>query len=93
MIPTFNHQLINTNLTYSGISSPCNDGDGFFLAFVTLAEFKNVVFMALIKTRSRPGFFIVCRMRRRWRSGMSPGDAALDLLRRAAQHKTANITK
>ncbi|MBD3700027.1 hypothetical protein IE989_22470 [Klebsiella pneumoniae] len=65
----------------------------FFLAFVTLAEFKNVVFMALIKTRSRPGFFIVCRMRRRWRSGMSPGDAALDLLRRAAQHKTANITK
>ncbi|WP_207778561.1 hypothetical protein, partial [Klebsiella pneumoniae] len=62
IIPTLNHQLINTNLTYSGISSPCNDGDGFFLAFVTLAEFKNVVFMALIKTRSRPGFLssVVC---------------------------------
>ncbi|SAZ89188.1 conserved hypothetical protein [Klebsiella quasipneumoniae subsp. similipneumoniae] len=56
MIPTFNHQLINTNLTYSGISCPCNAGAGFFLAFVTVAEFKNVVFMTLIKTRSRTGF-------------------------------------
>ncbi|CDL60834.1 hypothetical protein [Klebsiella pneumoniae IS39] len=60
---------------------------------MTLAEFKNVVFMALIKNAIPARFFIVCRMRRRWRSGMSPGDAALDLLRRAAQHKTANITK
>ncbi|MDM7112088.1 hypothetical protein QUH12_11700, partial [Klebsiella pneumoniae] len=54
---TFNHQFINTNLTYSGISSPCNDGDGFFLAFVTLAEFKNVVFMALLKRDPGPVFY------------------------------------
>ncbi|MCS6037556.1 hypothetical protein LNQ52_22800 [Klebsiella pneumoniae subsp. pneumoniae] len=51
---------------------------------MTLAEFKNVVFMALIKTRVPARFLSSVVAQALARSGMSPGDAALDLLRRAA---------
>ncbi|MBO2029429.1 hypothetical protein J4734_18450 [Klebsiella pneumoniae] len=50
---------------------------------MTLAEFKNVVFMALIKTRSRPGFYRLSYAQALAQRHVA-GDAALDLLRRAA---------